>query len=125
LAVFAAIVVVHARWASDYVAPGALRSPSWLALGGYRFLLVLVNRAGLLVTAPDWVTALLLPTCLYGFAAGSAGATRNVGPVVLAYLAAWLFIGRPDNDYWGFMIAPLLPLGLLQLPEALRRARGS
>jgi len=44
---------------------------------------------------------------------------------VLAYLGAWLFIGRRDNDYWGLMIAPLLPLGLLQLPEALRRARGA
>jgi hypothetical protein len=42
---------------------------------------------------------------------------------VLAYLAAWSFVGRPDNGYWGLVIAPLLPLGLLQLPEALRRAR--
>ena len=125
LAVFAAILVVHAHWASDFVSAGALRSPSWLALGGYRFLLVLTNHSGMLVSAPDWVTALFLPTCMYGFAAGSAGATRNVGPVVLAYLAVWLFIGRADNDYWGLVIAPLLPLGLLQLPEALRRARGS
>ena len=45
--------------------------------------------------------------------------------MVLTYLAIWLFIGRPDNDYWGLVVAPLLPLGLLQLPEALRRARGA
>jgi hypothetical protein len=125
LAVFAAIVLVHARSASDFIAADTLHSPSWLALGGYRFLLNLAERSALLVSAPDWVTALVLPTCVYGFAAGSAGATRNVGPVVLAYLAAWLFIGRPDNDYWGFVIAPLLPLGLLQLPKALRRARAA
>lgn len=125
LAVFAAILGVHAYWASGFVAADALRSTSWLALGGYRFLLVLTNRCTPLVSAPDWVTALILPACVYGFAAGSAGATRYVGPVVLAYLAAWLFLGRPDNEYWGHMIAPLLPLGLLQLPTALERARGS
>jgi hypothetical protein len=124
LAVFGVIIVAHARWASDFITADALRSPSWFALGGYRFLLVLTNRSSLLVSAPDWMTALFLPTCLFGFAAGSTRATRNVGPVVLAYLAAWLFVGRPDNAYWGHMIAPLLPLGLLQLPEALRRARG-
>ena len=125
LALFAAILLVHARSASGFIAPDAVRSPSWLAFGGYPFLLNLAQRSALLVSAPDWVTALVLPTCLYGFAAGSKGATRNVGPVVLAYLAAWLFVGRRDNDYWGLIIAPLLPLGLLQLPEALRRARGA
>jgi hypothetical protein len=125
LAAFASIVWAHARWASGFIAADALRSPSWLAFGGYRFLLAVTERSPLLVAAPDWLTALILPSCLFGFAAGSAGATRNVGPVVLAYLGAWLFIGRADNDYWGLLIAPLLPLGLLQLPEALRRARGS
>lgn len=125
LGVFAAIVAVHACWASDFITADALRSPRWLAFGGYRFLLAAADRSALLVAAPDWVTALALPTCLYGLAAGSAGATSKVGPVVLTYLAAWLFIGRPDNDYWGLVVAPLLPLGLLQLPEALRRARGA
>jgi hypothetical protein len=32
--------------------------------------------------------------------------------VLTAFLSVFLLVGRPDNSYWGLLIAPILPLGL-------------
>jgi hypothetical protein len=33
-------------------------------------------------------------------------------------VAGFCIVGRPDNDYWGLLLAPLWPLGLLQADRA-------
>jgi len=33
--------------------------------------------------------------------------------ILTGYFAFLMIAGRPDNWYWGFMIAPLLPVGVL------------
>jgi hypothetical protein len=39
--------------------------------------------------------------------------------VVFGYVAAFIFVGRDNNSYWGLMIAPLWPLGLVTAWPAL------
>jgi hypothetical protein len=39
--------------------------------------------------------------------------------IVGGYMIAFLFIGRPDNNYWGYLYSPLLPLGWMLAPAAL------
>ena len=39
---------------------------------------------------------------------------------VVGYGATFLVLGRPGNAYWGLMIAPLWPIGLLWTASALR-----
>jgi hypothetical protein len=36
------------------------------------------------------------------------------------WLGVFLVLGRPDNVYWGFLFAPILPIGLAFAPAALR-----
>jgi hypothetical protein len=38
---------------------------------------------------------------------------------VFAYICAFSIAGRPDNYYWGLMYAPLLPVGLINVPPCL------
>ena len=70
-----------------------------------------------LLAAPLWVPALAAPLALLGLACRGptgAGLGLRLGVVVLGYTLAFCIVGRPDNDYWGLMIAPLWPLGLIQ-----------
>jgi hypothetical protein len=38
---------------------------------------------------------------------------ERVALTVSIYFSTFLVFGRPDNFYWGLMIAPILPLGLV------------
>ena len=40
--------------------------------------------------------------------------------IVYGYFGSFSIIGRPDNLYWGLLISPLLPLGVVLSPLALR-----
>ena len=38
---------------------------------------------------------------------------------VALYLLLFLFYGRPENDYWGAVYAPLVAIGLASMPAAV------
>ena len=69
---------------------------------------------------PAWVAAVATPLALLGWAAWSDGYAKRVACMLGLWLAAFLLIGRPDNAYWGFLFAPILPVGLALAPAALR-----
>lgn len=92
-------------------------SASWAALGGYPFVLHAARWNALLDAAPTWIAALVVPPALLGllfWPGAGAGRGARAGFTVLGYVLAFCFVGRPDNDYWGLMIAPLWPLGLIE-----------
>ena len=95
------------------------------AVRGPRFVLDTAAFNGVFITAPLWVTAILLPLALFGLLAwrgeGSARATLTVA----VYLALFLFVGKRFDYYWGALYTPLLMLGLPFLPGAVRDLAGA
>ena len=45
------------------------------------------------------------------YAAWDGQLGRRVALILTGYFAMFMMAGRPDNWYWGFVIAPLIPLG--------------
>ena len=95
-------------------------SPGWSRLGGWRFDISLVRGTSLLAAAPTQVTAFLLPIALLGWAAWPSHYAARFGLTLIGWLGAFLLIGRPENFYWGLLMAPLLPIGVVMALPALR-----
>jgi hypothetical protein len=100
--------------------PGDVTSPGWMVFGGWRFDLALARQSSLLLALPIWATAIVTPLALLGWCAWPGAYAARVSAMLALWLTAFLVIGRPDNSYWGFLLAPLLPLGLALSPMALR-----
>ena len=101
--------------------PGALaHAQSWLYGGGPAFLLRTLRTNAWLLVSPTWLPAgslllaALIAACLSGETAPLLRAT------VLTYLALFLVVGQPFNDYWGLLTAPLWALASADGVNALR-----
>lgn len=122
IAIFALALAAHAAALSHYVTAADQASPGWLQIGGWSFVLRTAGWNVLLLASPDWVAAILVPLALLGLIA--APIDQRLLLIVFGYTGAFLFVGRDNNAYWGLIIAPLLPLGLVTAPQALRQCIG-
>ncbi len=118
--IFLAAFAAHAAMLSAFVHSGDPASPGWASAGGWAFVLGLVERCTLFALLPLPLVAIFLPLALTGWASLGRGAGDRAAVLLLVYVAAFMLIGRPDNFYWGILIAPLLPIGLAFAPAALR-----
>ena len=95
-------------------------SPSWFALRGLSGWLSNVTLSSNLRFLPHWLAGPALVLMVFGWCgwrspAGSFGALLYLG-----YAAAFMIAGRPDNFYWGAVIAPAMFMGLAFVPMAAR-----
>ena len=111
---------IHMLEVGQVARPGDVTSPGWLALGGWRFDLALARQSSLLIQLPSWVAAIIAPLALLGWGSWSGSYGLRVASLLAFWMAAFLVVGRPDNNYWGFLMAPFLPVGLALAPAALR-----
>ncbi len=118
--IFVAVLAAHATALSAYVTDADAASAGWSSAGGWPFILAMAQRCTLFAFLPPGVIAALVPLALLGWARLGGGTGERAFLLLLGYVAAFMLIGRPDNFYWGFMIAPLLPIGLAFAPLALR-----
>jgi hypothetical protein len=86
----------------------------WLQFGGPNFVLRTAAFNGILLVLPYWVAALALVAGL----AGLTSMPRAFVTLVL-YLLLFLVYGRPENNYWGALYAPLIALGLVWAVPAI------
>ena len=118
LLVAALALAAHAQAVAGVTTAADLVSPGWTSFAGWAFILRLAQLNSFLLTAPPWVPALLLPPALLGLLFWAddreTGVGRRTALVVLGYVAAFCVVGRMNNDYWGLLLAPLWPLGLIQ-----------
>jgi hypothetical protein len=114
------LLVIHMREVEHIVRPGDVTSPGWVAFGGWRFDLALARQSSLLIQLPSWVAAIVAPLALLGWASLPGGYGLRVASLLGLWMIAFLVVGRPDNNYWGFLMAPFLLLGLALAPGALR-----
>lgn len=121
IAVFGVALGLHAAAVNAVpLSPLARQSPGWLVLGGWSFVLSASQWNLLAALLPKAAMPVLIPLALLGLAAWNSGVGARVALTMALYVGAFLVVGRPDNDYWGLIYAPLLPLGLLFAPAALR-----
>ncbi|WP_141342759.1 hypothetical protein [Bradyrhizobium sp. USDA 3458] len=111
LLAYAAYFAYHLTAVMHQLSPADRADPDgWIRFGGIRFALETSHFNGLLILAPLWVTAALLPAALVGLFAWRAGLRAAI--TVTTYLCAFTVIGKPANEYWGALYSPLLMLGL-------------
>lgn len=112
-------LAVHWSMVAQVARASDVTSPGWLALGGWRFDLTLARQSSLLIALPGWVAAVVTPLALFGWATRAGGYATRTAALLALWLGAFLLMGRPDNGYWGFLFAPILPIGLAFAPSAL------
>ncbi len=74
----------------------------------------------LLAVLPAWVTALYVPLAILGLLGWPARGATPMKLTAVCYLALFSIIGQPANFYWGWLIAPVLALGIVRAPQAVR-----
>jgi hypothetical protein len=111
---------LHLSFASAVTHPGDIASPGWVRFGGLPFVIDTARRNPVLFHLPNPALALLVGLALIGFAGTRHAVAIRCGVLVGGYIAGLLVFGRPDNGYWGLLYAPLLPLGWIFAPVAMR-----
>jgi hypothetical protein len=119
LAAWASLQTLHLVEVMRHTRPDDL-ARGWLALGGASFLLETCKWNSLLVALPAWAIAVLLPFVLLGLAGFREPAATRAALIVFGYLAVFTVVGRPFNEYWGAIYAPLLTWGFIAAPASVR-----
>jgi hypothetical protein len=99
--------------------PDPRAAPSWVAFGGWPFIVSSVRFGTALGVGPYWLAALLVPFALFGwlFARGQLG--LRAGLTACAFSVTFLVVGRSINLYWGLLYASALLPGLAFAPRGI------
>ena len=117
LAAYAGFYLWHWSQLSALIGPADhAAATDWLQFGGLVFVLRTAAFNGVLLVAPYWVAAIFLVLGLLGLKDQPRAAVT-----VALYLLLFLVYGRPENEYWGALYAPLIALGLVWAPGTIRR----
>ena len=110
----------HAAQVSPLIKPGDIvHQGGWILYGGAGFVLSTVQMNVYLLLSPQWVSAIYFPLALLGFSGWRSPRGERSGLVIALFVLLFAVVGRPINQYWGSLIAPLLCLGAAQAPRAL------
>lgn len=105
-----ALLALHGLKVNALVSPKDLASQGWVKFGGLPFVLKAVSLNFVSSAFGLWVSAILSPLALFGAFAFEGATGRRLFATLSAYALGFSIIGRPENDYWGFLIAPLVGL---------------
>ncbi|OXE36031.1 MAG: hypothetical protein CGW95_10220 [Phenylobacterium zucineum] len=103
-------IVWHAQVIRSLTNGADLHSQGWLTVGGLGFLLETTTWNLAPTLFGGWISALILPLSLIGLILWDGPTGLRLKLVLGGYCTAFLLVGRPDNVYWGLMIAPLIGL---------------
>lgn len=120
LLALAAALVAHAWGVAQVVGPLDPASPGWSGLLGPGFFVRALAAATALQVPPLLVAAPLVALALFGWTAWATPLGERTALLMFGYAAAIATFARADTFYWALMPAPLLLLGLVFAPDALR-----
>jgi hypothetical protein len=104
-ATYALFYWIHWSHVADARLPTDLQhAGSWLAWGGFPFLLSTVNWHGWLLLMPWAATAISLTLVAAGVFSPTAPCRLRL--VAGGYAAVFLAVGQVFNEYWGFLVWP-------------------
>lgn len=97
---------------SEFGSAVALESTGWLVFGGWPFIVGSIRSVTVLAAVPLWVAAFVVPCALIGWCMKRDRTAELFGIASLGFIIPFLFIGRPNNNYWALLYAPVLLPGL-------------
>lgn len=116
-----AALAAHAGAVAAVLRPDDAVSQGWIRAGGWSFDLAMARATTPLALVPAATATFFVPLALYGWANAPGDYARRVTLTLVTLLAPTLLIGRPENSYWGLMLAPVWLAGLpLALPAIAR-----
>jgi hypothetical protein len=111
---------LHAWCVSQAMPADAQTQPhGWVQFGGAGFVIATAQINAYLL-APQWITAVYLVAALVGLAGWNTPFGTRIGLTVCLYLMAFAVVGQTFNQYWGFLIGPLLCFGVARFPVSMR-----
>lgn len=118
--VFGALYAVHAVLASRE-ADGitSVQSPSWLAFGGWPYVVDTFGFSSILRPLPYEVWVVLLALAVLGWVQVSGTYRNHVLAAGIVFMAIFLVAGRPDTAYWGRLYFAWIIPGLAFAPRAV------
>lgn len=119
LAVLAGVLAFHASAVAQVVKPLDPASPGWAGMLGVGFFFRTMALSTALNLLPGWIGAVLVALALFGWAAWRQPVAHRALATIIAYAVLIAMFGRLDTFYWGLMIAPILLVGLVFVPDAL------
>jgi hypothetical protein len=117
---FAAFMAWHLGQVAQYVLPSDPLGPAWLELRGLSGWLSTVVLSSNLRFLPHYVAGPMVVLMVLGWAGWKSNAGSCATLLYLGYGLAFMIAGRPDNFYWGAVIAPAMFVGLAFVPMALK-----
>ncbi len=119
-AVFLAVLWVHVGLIDPQVRAGDVASGGWLQLRGLSGWTTNIVMSSNLRFLPDVLAGPALMLMVFGFAGWRTPLGACATLLFLGYGLLFMLAGRPDNFYWGFIIAPAMFAGLAFAPRWLR-----
>lgn len=117
--VFLGFLAWHLSIVAGLAQPGDRTGASWLAFRGLSGWLSNVALSSNLRFLPHWLAGPALILMVFGWTGWKSPAGTFGSLLYLGYGLAFMIAGRPDNYYWGAMVAPAMFLGLAFMPRAM------
>lgn len=117
---FALALALHLHAVAALVRADDPPSASWITLRGLNGWLSPVVLSSNLRWLPTWLAGPAVLLSLFGWAGWRSAAGLFGTLLYLGYGVAFMIAGRPDNFYWGMMVAPAMWIGLAFVPMAAR-----
>jgi hypothetical protein len=117
--VYLGLMALHIHQVSLVSLPTDRVSPGWTSSAGWVAYTSFVHNLSIFRYLDGWVTALLVPLSLLGWAAWKSrlGTIGFLVQILFVILLAGL--ARANNFYWAIMVIPTLFIGLIFVPSAL------
>lgn len=118
---YAAFFLWHYWQVQQHILPSdPAYADGWLQFGGLGFLLATASFNGFFLVMPDWMTALVLPLSVLGLLSWPGRTGAHATLMIVATLCLFAIVGKPFNVYWGALYTPVMTIGLVWAPFALR-----
>lgn len=120
LAVFAIAMAVHAQAVAATLGPLDRSVVPWGGAPGFGYAVQAIVAATALSLLSPTLGALAVALALAGWCAWKDPLATRVLATIVAQLVLMALLGGADGAHWAFLIAPLVPIGLVFVPDALR-----
>lgn len=119
LAIALAALGWHAAAVMALTTPRDLASPGWLKLGGWPFVMATAQWNLLALLLGKTAAAVIVPAALAGALARTDAVGLRLAVLLIGYTLGFMVVGQPNDFGWGFVVAPLVGVGLALAPLAV------
>jgi hypothetical protein len=119
LAISLAALGLHAAAVTALTTAHDLASPGWVKLGGWPFVMATAQWNLLALLLGKGAAAVIVPAALIGALAWTDATGLRLAALLIGYTLGFMVIGQPNDFGWGFVVAPLIGVGLALAPLAV------